>query len=296
MVATSIGIAEWALPLGSAVLGLLIVGALGTRVRKLQGTTLIAPCIWAIFAVFAVVTSEIVTIFSDAGWCEPTKYATAVATFCPQMALLGAKRPQNKAWHFVVVTLWAVLVLPAFEAIVFHSGQTLDVKGMRSWFLLVLVLMGVANSLPTRFWLSAVLVAAGQSLLLWNYLPMGNADLGSAGVLIASFTFLAAIGAAAMTRSKRLPAEHPLDRVWIDFRDWFGTLWGLRVAERINAAASMYDWPFRLTWSGFRACEAADGPIIPDADLEVLETAMTNLLRRFVSPEWIAKRMGQSID
>ena len=42
--------------------------------------------------------------------------------------------------------------------------------------------------------------------------------------------------------------------------------------------------------------KVAGKPVIPDADVEGLSTAMTNVLRRFVSAEWIANRMGESVD
>ena len=136
---------------------------LGIKIRVLRGTTMIAPCIWAMLAVLAVTATEIVAmgVGKDRTWVEALTFAAASATFCPQMALLGAKRPQNRAWHFVVMTLWAILVLPAFEVIVLHPGQALDVRGMRSWFLFLLILLAAANMLPTRFWLSGLSIAGG---------------------------------------------------------------------------------------------------------------------------------------
>ncbi len=41
------------------------------------------------------------------------------------------------------------------------------------------------------------------------------------------------------------------DRVWTDFRDLFGTVWSLRVMERVNETARLQQWNWELTWSGF---------------------------------------------
>ena len=62
------------------------------------------------------------------------RFAAAVLSFAPTMALLGAKRPQNGAWQFVVITLWAILALPAFEVLLRGRGEALAerVDGIRS--------------------------------------------------------------------------------------------------------------------------------------------------------------------
>jgi len=84
-------------------------------------------------------------------------------------------------------------------------------------------------------------------------------------------------------------ATDPLSRVWLDFRDDFGAVWGLRVMERMNASSTMYDWPLVLSWSG----------LVPRDDLTdvfeappALEDSLRTLLRRFVSREWIDERMA----
>jgi hypothetical protein len=88
------------------------------------------------------------------------------------------------------------------------------------------------------------------------------------------------------------------DREWLDFRDRFGALWALRVAERINAAAVGNSWPVRLTWNGYGA---VDGWAIPEPDSlppdvrQALQTTKDNLLRRFVAPAWIAKQRETGI-
>ena len=86
----------------------------------------------------------------------------------------------------------------------------------------------------------------------------------------------------------RRTATNRLDRAWLDFRDAFEAVWGLRVCERINASATMYDWPVTLAWRGFRS--RAGGPAsesIPQA----VEESLRTLLRRFVDPPWLDARL-----
>ena len=161
-----------------------------------------------------------------------------------------------------------------------------------SWFLLILIGVGFVNFLPTRFWPAAILFATGQTLLLSGSLPFG-APWFAADRLVGFFFVAAAILLVACGLPKSNRSASPLDRVWLDFRDAFGALWALRVAERINAAASMYDWNLSLKWSGFQfSGDLKDEEDLPPAVL----TSLNNLLRRFVSPEWIASRLGDDVD
>jgi hypothetical protein len=84
---------------------------------------------------------------------------------------------------------------------------------------------------------------------------------------------------------RRRKARTPLDRVWLDFRDLLGTMWALRVLERINAASSQNGWGARLTWRRW---------IVSQAPPEALQRSLRMLLRRFVSEQWIDERLNGS--
>ena len=71
----------------------------------------------------------------------------------------------------------------------------------------------------------------------------------------------------------------------------------MRLAERTNAEASKYNWGIVLRWDGFHL-ESADTlanhdetPAIPRETAEAIEQNFRNVLRRFVSPDWIAGRL-----
>jgi hypothetical protein len=116
--------------------------------------------------------------------------------------------------------------------------------------------------------------------------------------------------------------------VWFDFRDAFGTLWGLRVVERFNDTARRSNWPVRLGWRGFEfetrtplspsgrgvwaegaiesfepattstAGQASNGTLTYDSNRDkpppelttAMRAAMASLLWRFVSDEWLQRR------
>ena len=120
-------------------------------------------------------------------------------------------------------------------------------------------------------------------------------------------------------------ARHPLDRLWFDFRDTFGIVWGRRILERLQMRAESERWPMRLTDDGWAPTSeslaatpqpatplpAAVAPgaadqIQPDRHDETAaavvwpqllsqdprpEQALRWLLRRFVDPEWIDQRL-----
>jgi hypothetical protein len=90
-------------------------------------------------------------------------------------------------------------------------------------------------------------------------------------------------------RERNRANANRLDRVWLDFRDAFGVVWSLRILERMNASATMYDWPVTLTWHGFEPRASATHVDTPS----ILEESFRTLLRRFVSPEWIEARLPE---
>jgi hypothetical protein len=208
------------------------------------------------------------------------------------MALLGAKRPQDRGWQFIVASLWIVLALPATQDLVFSPGSRLDLHPAWRWFLVILILISLANYLPTRYGLSAILASAGQWLLLREQSPImpvppqHSEPVG--GLLLLAVSILVARG----VRGTTSHASQGWNRVWVDFRDCFGVVWALRITERVNQSSRAYGWPMRLTWTGFvrvdRPDDAADASLF-SSDVEL---SLRTLLRRFVSPGWIDQRIG----
>ena len=262
-----------------------------TRRRALDGTTLLAPCVWSVVALVSVAGAEIV-VGLDASlplnWRMGLRYAAAMATFAPVMALLGAKRPQNRGWQFIVLSLWAILALPSFEWLLF--GEIKELHPARLWFLLILVAVGALNGVATRRWLSSACYAAGQGALIAPFLSTTVAALPDSSAPLVGLTLIAASCALPMRARGAQANTRGLNRVWLDFRDAYGLVWSLRVAERMNTSAAMYEWPVQLGWQGFHNREPGLGPVVVP---EAVEESLRTLLRRFVSAEWIDARIGE---
>ena len=270
------------------------------RRRQLAGTTLGSMCWWLCGTICAIAVVECWLAISRPASETiglALQFGAASLSFCPTMSVLGAKRPQDKAWNFIVLSLWVVLVLPALEAVTLHLDQPFDLSTARSWFVLVLIVVCAANRVGTRGTLAGLVFAAAQLLLFAPYLPLGIDTLviHSAGGGLSLLSL--AIGIDVVNTYWGRPGRHGWDRLWLDFRDTFGTLWALRVAERINAASEICDWQLRLAWGGFRF-ENADSQVastqavpLDDETQASLRTTTANLLRRFVTNEWMHARL-----
>jgi hypothetical protein len=277
----------------AALAGLLCLGGVSIQLlarRKLLGTTLLAPWAWSVVALLAVAGAEIAVGLSDSlplNWRMGLRYAVAMATFTPTMALLGAKRPQDRGWQFIVLSLWAILALPSFEWLLF--GEIQELHPARLGFLLILVGVGAFNGIATRRWLSNLLYAAGQGALIAPFLSSSVAGLPSALAPVLGLALMVASLALPMRVRAADSDATGLDRVWLDFRDAYGLVWSLRVAERMNTSAAMYAWPVQLGWRGFRdRASGSSGVVVPAAVADSLRT----LLRRFVSADWIDARIS----
>ena len=267
---------------------------------RLTGLTLRGPWSWlaAFWLAMGIAEALVQSQTDDVGepmWAAAARYIAAIGVFCPVMSVLGAKRPQHTAWHFIVGSLWVVLVLPAAEVLVLHPGQELFVLDARAWFLTILIGMGTLHLLMTRFWLAGLLFAFGQVALLGQYLPLiaGSESWNQQGWGPAwgAAAFAAAMVIAWLTRAPAVDSRW--DRLWFDFRDMYGVLWALRVASRVNEAASLNDWPIELRWQGFVKKPSGVTMQEPPADIaEALDSCLRNLLRRFVSTEWTSERLN----
>lgn len=275
---------------------------------RVARTTLAAPWAWAIAAIAGIACVEALAVASGGGgtpptWAEPARYAAAMLSFCPMMGVLGAKRPQDRGWFWVVLCLWLTLALPSGQWLLVSGGEVFDV--FLAWKLFVACLMALTllNYLPTRHWLSAALVVVGQWLLVSRQLPMNGVDMGPWRVSIALGMAAAAI-LWGMRRGKPVTegtggtiAE--MDDTWLSFRNAYGAFWGLRILQRVNQTAQICDWPVRLEWQGFMAqgepdarpaAKSATNQVTGSADIakvspqqaEVIGQTLRTLLRRFV--------------
>jgi len=232
--------------------------------RRVRGTTLAAPAVWAVVAALAVAAVEVLVARRSlaAGSLAESlaRYSAAVGTFCPLVAVLGAKRPQDRGWQWVVLSLWAVLLAPAGQALAAPTGNRLELFAAWRLVLWGLVAMGLLNYLPTRFALAACLIAAGQLGLLAPQLVGATDDDATNWRLGGLVAILAAAALVAVQQRQSARTAQRFDRVeslgsqtdrWLKFRNAWGAFWALRVLERVNQTAEAVQWPVRLEWTGF---------------------------------------------
>lgn len=279
------------------VLGLGGVGVLLAGRRAVRGTTLVGPWWWLLASLLLLVAVEVVAALHPTAAQVPLlRFVAGCSTFCPTISLLGAKRPQDRGWHFVVGSLWIVLALPALQSLLLRPEYAPETHSVRKVFLVLLIAAGLLNGLPTRQWMSACLVAVAQGIWLGEPLGLLTASWSASSGLGALGLYVAGLAAGLRVfRGSRVP-RGTYDGLWLDFRDRYGLLWSLRVAEQINASATRYKWDLVLRWRGFRL---PDGSKLPDqlpAETDrALRQNLHNLLRRFVSSDWIADRLTSRV-
>jgi len=274
----------------------LLVGtiALIAARRKVSQTTLTATWWWTLGSFVAAAVVELAAtwqILTDDPTVAALRYAARALLVCPTVSLIGAKRPQAGPWNFVVLSLWGVVALPAAEALFLNTGQPLEIQAFRSWFLAGLIVVSLVNVFPTRHGLAGLIAVAGQTFLLAEYLPF-PLPVSPTVTSIVGFGALAIAAIFFAQQPARAKGNTTLDRLWLDFRDMFGLFWGLRVHERLNAAAKMHHWPVVLQWSGWTT---ADGQRLTSElaaeEQRAILTTFRGLLRRFVSNAWIDSRL-----
>lgn len=266
--------------------------ALALRRPFVAGTTLAA--VWSWYAVvltalaaaaFGAWLTSGTPLFAGAG---VARYAACSATVCPLMAVLGAKRPQSKAWIAIVAALWIILTLPGMQAALYgHSGGVV-LDPVRSSFLFMLVLVGLVNWLPTRAAPAHLLQGCGQLAMLAPFLPRNpfpsdDPIVGLFGLAL----YTAGIVAWQPFGSTRRSASRPLNRAWLDFRDAYGLVWGVRVLDRFNHEGARHGWKIRLGWLGLRSIVPGGATeLSPEVD-QRMRKLLRSLLRPFVTRAWL---------
>lgn len=221
-------------------------------------------------------------------------YASAVASLCPAIAVLGARRPGIRVWNwFILLPMLFALGWPVLTLLL----QGSDIRGLQLEtpqlvaYLLVLV-MGAGNYVGTRYTPSSLLyIASNASLVVssssvcphWLSDRWWVRSLTTVGMVLAVL-FAASTGHGVMEGTNRF------DKLWLDFFDTFGIVWGRRIQDRVNYMATKEAWPARLELHGIHW----QTPANPQTEARI-EHTFRWLLRRFVDPEWIDERLGANL-
>lgn len=256
---------------------------------SVRGTALRSAACWVAFATLVWTALSVANGFEpvpgDWSWLGHLRLVAATAALAPLIAPLGARRPGETAWNWIVLSLLAVfLLMPVLEqwlvGLVLDRPGVLDTPRFALYWLVASV--GIVNYLPTRFGPSAVLVTgalAFQTAIIgpWTLEPTHITLLGAVAALEAT-------GAAwlPLLNSRPNAAASGLDTAWLRFRDAWGLVWASRVRDRWNAEAEHYELPLRLRWRGFVPVEGA-GVASPE-QLEIADRELRLLLKRFVDP------------
>ncbi|MBS0208444.1 MAG: hypothetical protein JSS27_05765 [Planctomycetes bacterium] len=253
---------------------------------RLRGTTLRAAAGWGLLATLVLTITAALEAQDAAN--SPWRYLTTIVTLAPGIAVFGAKRPQDRAWFFIVLTLLVVLALPSLESWFLRDGGRIELHGFRSVFQLLLLLAGTGNYWPTRCGLAAALLAIGQWMLLdefsaWPLLGFDRAVCRQVGTCL---VLAAPIVAAVLWRVQG--TEDGWAKTWLRFRNAYGLVWSVRVAERFNRAMLQRQSPLRLGWQGFTADTAMspEGQATPTIDRPAARSLQA-LLTRFVAADWL---------
>ena len=265
------------------LLALILFAILLLVKQRVRGTTLQAPAIWALLSAASLGLLALLAWFSvipttGLAW-STLHYAVACSTLCPVVAVLGAKRPQNVGWQWIVLSLWAILIWPAFQSLALRGGPRLELFAAWRIFLVVLIGLGLLNYLPTRHWLAALCVAAGQGILLGEPLGIGS-QFALRPPLALGCLVLAALWAIwqPAARSDESDTRHLSER-WLQFRNGWGAFWGLRILQRVNETAQLRGWPVQLEWSGFTPHQPRP---LEASEIDEIEQTLDTLLRRFL--------------
>jgi hypothetical protein len=195
---------------------------------------------------------------SEGALMQPGRYCAVCLTGCAGVAVLGARRPNVVAWNLVVLVLFMVMALPLMES---QFIGTHPVDGLRISFMAATIAVGILNYLPTRLAPAALLLmlaGAGEITLL--YAPASFSKVPGFGAGMFFDMLLGVVPWLAWICLARRAADRScFDRLWLNFRDRWGLVWGHRIREQFNHAAQNAGWPVKLAWHGLTHVGPASG-------------------------------------
>lgn len=284
---------EWA----SAVLIVLLAASFHPLSRAwtaARGTALRPVILWGLGAVALAVAAQLCGVVEplEAGrpWLGRFTYLSTLASLAALLSVLNARTPGAGAWAVLMTMLVVVFLIPWLE----EPGRFHQARGLRllrldaPWtiFFILVAGTGVTNYLPTRYGPAALALGLGYVL---EYLSLTRPDWPAEARAAAWSGFSWSLAAAVWTARRRARRERPvstapgdaLNQTWLWFRDHWGVVWGLRIAERFNKSAESARWPCRIGWFGTIAGSEGEPASTPVAAVSTFR----GLLRRFIKPE-----------
>jgi len=143
-----------------AVIAFLAIGVVGLTLLagglpKLRGTTLVAPWGWALFAWCSLFVVEILLALQLVGNDETSaaswRLLSATTLFCPQLAQMGAKRPQSGYCQGIVFAYWILLSIPVFKLWLNGQDGVLAPSFLWQTLYVVGIAVGLLNNGLTRY-------------------------------------------------------------------------------------------------------------------------------------------------
>ncbi len=286
-----------------------LIGWLGViRLRhSVRHTSLTAAAAWAIWFQMTLTVTTIATLAKGRvplGILDQLWYLTAVSALCPFVAVLGARRGRLLEWSvFIVLPLIVVLEWPALaQWKPCWNGQRLELEApaLIGYFLAWMMSLG-SYLIMTRFtpavtcwayaWMSAIMSLNNSLTDAFAALsPIRPGNHIYVAIAMQIF-FWFAMNWAANVRSR----YDGWDRVWHDFRGWFGVVWATRIMARINEIALREQWPWRLTHDGWEPTSHEQPQSGPPIDDPRIDHTVRWLLKPFVDPEWIDERLNAAL-
>jgi hypothetical protein len=284
----------------------IVLGAVFGSTNTLRGTTIRVASFWALAGVIIWLVVTVASMFAikGAGWVDTAHYVVAVVLLCPLIAVLGARRPSANVWNaFVLVPLILVLMWPAVASADVLKGRPLELESPTILAFGLVLVMGAGNYFGTLCGFPALVFACCEVCLvlpLWGHVPDFFPDKDVARS-VAAFAMAWAIWLVKQRRIASRSWEGPaMTKLWLDFIDTYGMVWGKRVMDRINEAAAHEKWDCRLELHGFISTstdkdddqvERAATP--DDATLKQAEPMIRWLMKRFVDEQWVTDRIGK---
>lgn len=265
--------------------------------RYLEGTALRPAVVWAFVALGMGALTEVSALFEPLASGRPLTghlaYLTTLTTLAALISVLNARTPGGGAWAVLNALLVVVFLIPWLEGTgLGRAGNglaRLRLDTPWNYFYLLLVLAGVTNYLPTRFgpaalWLGIGFVSHFCALRRWVVTPERLANVWTAIPLSLIGAILTATWCA---RGSSHPGS-PTTSLWLWFRDLWGVVWALRVAERFNRSAETLGWAKRLTWPGLTSSTESTAGWTDDDD-RAARAVLAGLLRRFATADRLAE-------